>query len=78
VSIQLHEDGLAYEDYPAVTQPCLVFHGTRDEAVPDACSREFSSSRPNVRLVLFDSGHELTDRLEEMWEQVRPFVLGAA
>ena len=55
-------------------QPALVFHGRRDPVVPAAYSEEFVARRPNAGLMLFDSGHELTDVLEPMWERVREFL----
>ncbi len=74
VSYALIEDGEGYEDYPDVRQPALVFHGRLDPVVPAASSEEFAARHPNARLVLFDSGHELTDVLEPMWERVRRFL----
>ena len=74
ISYALLEDGERYEDYPVVRQPALVFHGRRDPVVPAAYSEEFAALRPNASLVLFDSGHELTDVLEPMWERVRQFL----
>lgn len=72
---QLMEDALQYEDYPAVTQPALVFHGKNDETVPHEYSVEFAAGRQNARLELVESGHELTDVLEAMWEKIRTFLL---
>ncbi len=71
----LIEDGQRYEDYPEVTQPTLVFHGTRDDVVPPAYSVEFARRRPNVELVLLDSDHQLLDAMEEIWDKTRRFVL---
>ena len=81
LSYHLIEDGLQYEDYPAVTDPALIVHGTRDEIVPSRWSQEFAEGRPNVTLRLLDSDHQLLDVLEPMWEAVRRFVepyLGAS
>lgn len=75
VSYELMEDGLQYEDYPDFAQPALIFHGRTDDVVPAAHSVEFTSRHPNARLELVDSGHELTDVLELMWEGVRGFLL---
>ncbi len=74
LSYALMEDAEQYEDYPNVLQPALVLHGRNDEVVPAAYSKEFATRRPNARLVLYDSGHELTDVTEPMWEQVRAFI----
>jgi pimeloyl-ACP methyl ester carboxylesterase len=73
VSYQLIEDGSDYEDYPHVTQPVLILHGERDDHVPALYSREFAAGRPNVRLIVYDSGHELLDVVEQMWVEIREF-----
>ncbi|MGH9660493.1 MAG: alpha/beta hydrolase [Bryobacteraceae bacterium] len=72
---QLIEDGARYEDFPDVRQPALILHGREDPVVPARYSEEFASGRPSARLVLFDSGHELTDVLEPMWAEIRSFLL---
>ena len=75
---QLLEDGRQYEDYPNVTDPTLIVHGSRDEVVPPRYSQEFAEGRPNVTLQLMDSDHQLLDVLDPIWELVRRFVgLGA-
>jgi hypothetical protein len=74
VGYQLIEDGSKYEDYPDVTQPCLIYHGLRDDVVPASLSKNFAASRPNVELHLVDSDHELIDVLESMWPRVRDFL----
>jgi pimeloyl-ACP methyl ester carboxylesterase len=72
---QLIDDGELYEDYPEVTQPALIFHGQRDDVVPLEDSIEFQARRPNVRLQVFDSDHELGDVLDAMWTQAAGFLL---
>lgn len=74
VHYALLEDGLRYEDFPAVTQPVLIFHGTRDEVVPASFSQDFRALHPHAELHLLDSGHELTDVLEPMWQETRRFL----
>ena len=71
---ELIEDGRRYEDYPDVTDPVLVLHGTRDDVVPAAWSEKFAANRPNVTLRLVDSDHEMLDVLETLWEAVWAFV----
>ena len=68
------EDALKYEDEPAFRQPALVLHGRKDEVVPAALSKAFAEGHPNVRLRLLDSGHELTDVLEELWAETAGFL----
>jgi uncharacterized protein len=70
---KLIEDGQSYEDYPDVRQPALIFHGAHDDVVPVAYSREFAATRRNVRLEVFDSGHELLNVLDDMWAATLQF-----
>jgi pimeloyl-ACP methyl ester carboxylesterase len=70
VNYALLEDAEKYEDYPAISQPALLFHGRQDDVVPVEYSQEFASRHPQVTLRVMESGHELTDVVEEMWEEV--------
>ena len=74
VSYDLLDDGLRYEDFPALTQPALIFHGRRDEVVPAAFAEEFAAGRPNVRLEILESDHELVDQLPYMWRETAVFL----
>ena len=74
LSYDLIEDGLKYEDYPKVSQPTLILHGTLDHTVPVALSEEFIRNEPNARLALLESGHELTDVLERLWQETASFL----
>jgi hypothetical protein len=74
VGYELLEDGARYEDYPDVTQPCLIFHGVDDDVVPAQYSRDFAAMRANVRLELMDSGHDLLNVLEVMADRVVAFL----
>ncbi len=71
---QIVEDAAKYEDQPAFTQPALVLHGLRDETVPADLSKAFAKGHPNVTLRLLDSGHELTDVLDELWSETARFL----
>lgn len=71
---QLLEDGARYEDYPEVTDPTLIIHGRRDETVNPNFSQEFAQGRPNARLELLDSDHQLLDVLDRIWELVEEFL----
>lgn len=73
LSYGLIEDAALYEDYPAIAQPALIFHGSHDDAVPVEASREFARGKPNVRLEVMDSDHELHDVLDKMWDETRLF-----
>jgi len=68
------EDADRYEDTPDFGQPALILHGSQDPVVPPGTSREFAAGRPNVRLQLFPSGHELTDVLDGLWNETSRFL----
>jgi pimeloyl-ACP methyl ester carboxylesterase len=74
VGYELLEDAARYEDYPELTQPCLIYHGVHDEVVPVQFSEEFAAGRTNVRLELMDSGHDLLNVLEVMADGVEAFL----
>ena len=71
---QFVEDAAQYEDEPEFLQPALILHGARDSIVPADISRAYAAGNPHTKLVLFESGHELTDVLEPMWVQVLLFL----
>ena len=68
------EDAAQYEDEPEFPQPALVLHGVRDNIVPAGISSAYAARRPNIKLVLMESGHELTDVLEPMWSQISDYL----
>lgn len=74
LSYQIMEDSLAYENEPDFRQPALILHGNRDPVVPVGISRDLAASRKNVTLRTFDSGHELTDVLEDLFDETRRFL----
>jgi pimeloyl-ACP methyl ester carboxylesterase len=70
-----YEDGRNHPEEPDFAQPALLIHGTRDDVVPAQLSLRFAVRRENVVLHLLDSGHELTDVLEPIWQLTRDFLL---
>ncbi|MFN7919345.1 MAG: YqiA/YcfP family alpha/beta fold hydrolase [Bryobacteraceae bacterium] len=74
VGWQLYQDSLAYQAYPAVPQPALVIHGRKDDVVPLEVSEEFARRNASAKLVAVDSGHELTDVLDLLWERTWRFL----
>jgi len=70
----LIEDARQYEEYPDVTQPVLIIHGTRDDHVPLAASRRFAAGRQNVRLVTLDTDHQMLDALDALWRETWSFL----
>ncbi len=74
IGYQLIEDASQYESCPNPHQPALIFHGNHDPVVPVSHSVEFVTGHPNRHLMRMDSGHELTDVLDEIWERSREFL----
>ena len=67
--------------WPDVRVPTLIIHGRRDEVVDIQLSRTFAASRPHVRLVEVDDGHELITTLPATLAEVELFLertLGSA
>lgn len=77
LSHALLEDAEQYEDFPAFSQPALIFHGRGDSVVQPAWSQEFVSRHPGATLRLLDSDHELLDVVERIWDQARTFLLAS-
>jgi uncharacterized protein len=75
VGYQLFEDAATFSDYPDVSQPTLIFHGENDSVVPIEQSIVFTERHPNASLCRVQSGHELTDVLDEIWPGTRNFLL---
>ena len=71
---QFVEDAAQYEDEPEFPQPALILHGVHDNVVPAGISSAYDARRPGVKLMLLESGHELTDVLEPMWAQTSSFL----
>jgi uncharacterized protein len=75
VGWKLMEDALTYEDEPAITQPCLIYHGAGDDVVPVQVSRAFARTRTCAELREVQSGHELLDALDEIWEGTAAWLM---
>lgn len=52
---------------PEFPQPALILHGMHDEVVPVEISRMYAARHANVALRVFESGHELTNVLEDIF-----------
>ncbi|HZU27470.1 MAG TPA: YqiA/YcfP family alpha/beta fold hydrolase [Bryobacteraceae bacterium] len=68
------DDARGHDRYPAFRQPALILHGRADDVVPLAASEHVAETRPDVRLVRLDSGHELTDALDILWTETARFL----
>lgn len=73
VRYRLIEDAQRYEPFPDVRQPVLLIHGIHDDVVPLRLSEEFARNRPHVQLHTADSGHELMNVLDLLWEKTQKF-----
>jgi pimeloyl-ACP methyl ester carboxylesterase len=74
LSIDLLNDSGRHPGYPVCSQPALIFHGANDDVVPLAASEVWVKENRQARLVRMDSGHELLDVLEPIWERAAPFL----
>lgn len=74
LGFQIVEDASKYEDQPEFPQPALILHGVHDDVVPIEISRVYTYGRPNVVLHEFESGHELTNVLEDLWSETERFL----
>ncbi len=74
LSYQFLADAAGYPAYPDFQQPCLILHGRLDTVVSLENSRHFAAGRPNATLVALESGHELTDVLDEIWKRSWEFL----
>jgi uncharacterized protein len=53
--------------------PTLIIHGINDDVIPIAASQNFADEHPWVELLAWDSDHQLTDRNEQVWQEMRRF-----
>jgi pimeloyl-ACP methyl ester carboxylesterase len=74
LAYSFYQDASRFEPFPDFRQPALIFHGNQDASVPVQYSTMFAEQHPNARLVRLDSGHELTDALETIWRETKPFL----
>jgi pimeloyl-ACP methyl ester carboxylesterase len=74
LSYRFVEDAVQYEDEPDFHQPALILHGTHDDVVPPEVSRQFVNGHPNAELKLVESGHELTDVMDQLWAETAQFL----
>jgi pimeloyl-ACP methyl ester carboxylesterase len=59
--------------FPDIRVPTLVIHGTRDDVVSIDRSRDFAKTRPNVRLVPVEDGHDLGASLDTITREIDLF-----
>ena len=74
LAFDLFDDAARYAAEPDPDVPALVFHGRKDDAVPLAAVEHFAAARTGRELVVYDSGHDLNDVLEPMWDRTVDFL----
>jgi hypothetical protein len=74
LSYEFVEDSVQYGDAPDFGQPALIFHGVRDDVVPAEVSERYAALHTNIDLRLVESGHELTDVLDQLWNETAMFL----
>lgn len=75
LAFHLFDDAACYDAEPDPDVPALVLHGRQDVSVPLAAAEHFAHARDGRALVVYDSGHELTDVLDQMWMRVNDFLV---
>jgi pimeloyl-ACP methyl ester carboxylesterase len=58
--------------------PTLIVHGTDDEVVPSAQSRDFAESHPSVSLVLVQDTHQLLNEAPKILSVIERFILSGS
>jgi uncharacterized protein len=75
LSIALLDEAVLHPAEPDPTCPTLVLHGRRDDTVPLSGAEAFVARRRHLRhLVVYESGHELTDVLDDLWQETTAFL----
>jgi uncharacterized protein len=74
LSYEFLTDANKYPAYPDSRVPTLIFHGMHDDLVPVGNSVRFTREHSEAQLITVDSGHELTDVLDEIWNGIRALL----
>jgi len=75
LAFDLIADARTHPSEPDPPCPALVFAGRHDDTVPLDGIAAFAARRPAAReLVVLDTGHEMTDVLEPLWERTVAFL----
>ncbi len=75
VHFELYADAARYDSF-AVRRvvPTLLLQGRHDEIVEPALVERFAVSRPHVRVVMLDDGHQLKASLDRIWSETAVFL----
>jgi pimeloyl-ACP methyl ester carboxylesterase len=75
VHYELFADAAQYDSFTTTaTVPTLILQGRNDEVVDPTMVERFAATRPHVRLVMLDDGHQLKDALERVWSESTSFL----
>ena len=75
VHYELFADAAQYDTFAVTTTvQTLILQGRDDEVVDPAMVERFATTRPHVRLVMLDEGHQLKDSLERVWSESFSFL----
>jgi predicted esterase YcpF (UPF0227 family) len=74
LSFDLIVDAAHHDPCPRVEAPMLVLHGRTDDVVPLAVVERWAAAQPQARLVVFESGHELKDVVDAMFDEMVRFL----
>lgn len=74
LSYALMADAERQPAWPQVRAPVLVLHGRRDDVVPQARVERWVAQTPGARLVLLDTGHEMTDCMPQLAAEAQRFL----
>lgn len=68
VHYDFYEEAMRQPRFPEVPCETMIVHGTRDDRVPVATSRDYAAAREDVTLVEVDDGHDLLASAERITE----------
>lgn len=75
VHYDLYEDAGRYDAFALqLTQPVLIFQGTRDTVVDPSVSERFARGRRNVTARFVDDDHQLLASMPAIWDETRAFL----
>jgi uncharacterized protein len=74
----LEVDGRFYQTPPPPPAPITIIHGTQDEVVPIAASREYARAYPDqVQLIEVMAEHDINGHLPLIWKTLLQVCLAA-
>ena len=75
VHYELYSDASRHDSFAtSLAIPTLILQGRHDEIVDPAVVQRFAATRPHVRLVMLDDGHQLKESLECVWSEMAEFL----